>query len=64
MCGITGWLSTPGGEPAPGALGDMARAIRHRGPDDAGEYREPSAGLLHEFVNNARPGKAIRIKLL
>jgi len=45
MCGITGWLSTPGGEPAPGALGDMARAIRHRGPDDAGEYREPSAGL-------------------
>lgn len=45
MCGITGWLFTPGGEPAPGALGDMARAIRHRGPDDAGEYREPSAGL-------------------
>lgn len=45
MCGITGWLYTPGREPAPETLGHMAQAIRHRGPDDEGFFRSPAAGL-------------------
>ena len=45
MCGITGWLYTPGREPAAEALGQMAQAIRHRGPDDEGFCRDPAAGL-------------------
>ena len=45
MCGITGWLCAPGSEPAPESLERMAQAIRHRGPDDEGFYRDPKAGL-------------------
>ena len=48
MCGLVGvW------HPDPAAAGSqllawtdaMARAIRHRGPDDAGLWHDPSAGL-------------------
>lgn len=49
MCGITGWLYTPGLEPAPEALARMTLAIRHRGPDDEGFFREPAAGLALGF---------------
>lgn len=45
MCGITGWLYTPGREPAPESLRKMAQAIRHRGPDDEGFFCDPAAGL-------------------
>ena len=45
MCGITGWQYSPGTEPDPGALARMALALRHRGPDSEGFYREPSHGL-------------------
>jgi hypothetical protein len=45
MCGVTGWLYTQGRVPAAEALGRMAQAIRHRGPDDEGFFREPAAGL-------------------
>jgi len=45
MCGITGWLYTPGHEHAPEVLKHMAKAIRHRGPDDEGFFCEPAAGL-------------------
>lgn len=45
MCGIAGWLYAPGSEPAPEALERMAAAIRHRGPDDEGFFRQPLAGL-------------------
>ena len=45
MCGITGWLYTSGRQPEPQAIGRMAQAIRHRGPDDEGFYRDPATGL-------------------
>ena len=45
MYGITGWFYTLGRAPDPEALGKMAQAIRHRGPDDEGFYRDPAAGL-------------------
>lgn len=45
MCGITGWLYTPGRAPAPESLKKMAQAIRHRGPDDEGFFCDPAAGL-------------------
>jgi len=45
MCGIAGWLCSSGNQPAKDVLERMADAIRHRGPDDHGFYREPEAGL-------------------
>ena len=45
MCGIAGWLYATGSEPAPESLARMAQAIRHRGPDDEGFFRDGSAGL-------------------
>ena len=45
MCGIAGWQYLPGAEPAITVLDRMAASIRHRGPDDNGEYRETAAGV-------------------
>lgn len=45
MCGISGWLLSAGCELPPEALDGMSSSIRHRGPDDAGEYRDPAAGV-------------------
>ena len=45
MCGITGWLLQPGTELPPAVLDGLSESIRHRGPDDTGEYRDPAAGL-------------------
>lgn len=45
MCGITGWLFTPGSEPAFNVLEQMAIKIRHRGPDDQGFYHDSIVGL-------------------
>lgn len=45
MCGIAGWLCAVGAEPATEVLDRMANAIRHRGPDDEGFFRDPTAGL-------------------
>lgn len=45
MCGITGWLYAAGAEFAPEALARMAKAIRHRGPDDEGFFGDPSCGV-------------------
>jgi asparagine synthase (glutamine-hydrolysing) len=45
MCGIAGWLFTKGCEPTPEILGNMTRAIKHRGPDDEGYFRDAQAGL-------------------
>jgi asparagine synthase (glutamine-hydrolysing) len=45
MCGIAGWLFSPGTEPGFEALGRVSAAIEHRGPDDAGEYRDASSGV-------------------
>ena len=49
MCGIAGVIRLrAGSEPiALEALGRMAAALRHRGPDETGAYREPRAGLAH-----------------
>lgn len=45
MCGIAGWLTVPGAEPEAAALQRMAERIAHRGPDDRGYHRDPTAGL-------------------
>lgn len=48
MCGLAGWLRPNGfaarGD-APALLRRMTDAITHRGPDDAGEWIDPSAGV-------------------
>jgi asparagine synthase (glutamine-hydrolysing) len=49
MCGISGWLFAPGTEPAPDVLERMSAAIRHRGPDDQGIYRDPAVGVALAF---------------
>ncbi len=48
MCGIGGILSLDGRMP-PGfdALGSMAAALGHRGPDEFGAYRDRFIGLAH-----------------
>jgi asparagine synthase (glutamine-hydrolysing) len=49
MCGIAGVVSLRDGLPPP-ALDDlavMASALRHRGPDELGIYRDERAGLAH-----------------
>jgi asparagine synthase (glutamine-hydrolysing) len=45
MCGIVGWLTKPGNEMPPIVLSRLTSSIRHRGPDDAGEYHDHIAGL-------------------
>ena len=45
MCGIAGIAYPDDRAPDPAALRAMADAIRHRGPDDAGEHIEPGVGL-------------------
>ena len=49
MCGIVGWLTSPGAEPDASVLERMSETIRHRGPDDQGIYRDTSAGLALAF---------------
>jgi asparagine synthase (glutamine-hydrolysing) len=45
MCGLAGWLFVPGREPSLDVLMHMATALRHRGPDDKAEFRDPTAGF-------------------
>jgi asparagine synthase (glutamine-hydrolysing) len=48
MCGVAGILRRTSSEPPDlGALGRMASAIRHRGPDGWGTYRDADCGLAH-----------------
>src|SRR5262249_10226181 len=49
MCGIAGVMSIDGGRPAPSLeqLSRMAGALRHRGPDEFGVYRDRVTGLAH-----------------
>ncbi len=49
MCGIAGLMNRRAGLPPPGldALEAMAGALRHRGPDEFGVYRDHHAGLAH-----------------
>ena len=41
MCGIAGYV----GRVSPGLLARMMASLKHRGPDDAGCWEEPGAGL-------------------
>jgi asparagine synthase (glutamine-hydrolysing) len=49
MCGIAGIVSTNGNHPPPDIelMRSMVGAIRHRGPDEYGVYRDERAGLVH-----------------
>lgn len=49
MCGIAGIVALDGRHPPPSreALTDMIAAVRHRGPDAFGIYRDARAGLAH-----------------
>src|SRR4051812_40542954 len=45
MCGIAGNLDLAGGRASQERVAAMIRAIRHRGPDDAGVWAEGSVAL-------------------
>ncbi|HTO95053.1 MAG TPA: asparagine synthase (glutamine-hydrolyzing), partial [Bacteroidota bacterium] len=49
MCGIAGIVNTGDRQESPSRelLTSMVRAIRHRGPDEYGLYRDRRAGLVH-----------------
>ncbi len=47
MCGIAGLLAGGGEPPALPELRRMAGALRHRGPDEFGVYRDAACGLAH-----------------
>lgn len=50
MCGIAGIVKYPGPDPER-VVSDMVAAIRYRGPDDSGVWRDPACGLA---VGHAR----------
>ncbi len=49
MCGIAGYVAMRDGVAPPDleSLADMAGAIRHRGPDEFGIFRDQYAGFAH-----------------
>jgi asparagine synthase (glutamine-hydrolysing) len=48
VCGIAGIVNlAPGPAPARAALSSMLAAMRHRGPDEFGIFRDPRVGLAH-----------------
>ncbi|MFP6749699.1 MAG: asparagine synthase (glutamine-hydrolyzing) [Alphaproteobacteria bacterium] len=47
MCGIAGIMTADGGAPEAAALAAMQAALRHRGPDGAGQYSGEGIGLVH-----------------
>lgn len=47
MCGIGGWI----GGRDDRALERMRATLRHRGPDDRGEYADDHATLFHERLS-------------
>jgi asparagine synthase (glutamine-hydrolysing) len=50
MCGLTGFLGTPGSaDDLRATVRRMSDAIFHRGPDDSGEFVEPASGLALGF---------------
>ena len=59
MCGIAGIVrADPSGEVDPVALDAMNAAQAHRGPDDAGMWREGPAGLAHRRLSILDPTPA------
>src|SRR5258706_169638 len=57
MCGIAGVVALREGLPPPPleALQAMAAALRHRGPDEFGLYRDARAGLAHARLSIIDP---------
>jgi asparagine synthase (glutamine-hydrolysing) len=53
MCAISGWQFTPGKAPARESLTAMSLSLRHRGPDDSGEYIAPdvTVALAHRRLS-------------
>ncbi len=52
MCGIAGIVRrSAGAAPTLEALAAMAGALRHRGPDEFGLYRDDRAGLAHSRLS-------------
>ena len=51
MCGIAGFVTRAPGSAPDALLVRMTDAIRHRGPDDAGYYRDPFASLGHRRLS-------------
>src|SRR4051812_35679461 len=47
MCGIAGILTRRTPAPSLASLAHMAAAVRHRGPDETGIYRDAECGLVH-----------------
>jgi asparagine synthase (glutamine-hydrolysing) len=45
MCAIAGWQLINAEALAPDVLNRMARVLRHRGPDDSGEYHDAASGV-------------------
>ena len=45
MCGIAGWVSPSEAALHSGTLGRMLDSIKHRGPDDRGEYSDSCRGV-------------------
>ncbi|MEO5672118.1 MAG: asparagine synthase (glutamine-hydrolyzing) [Ramlibacter sp.] len=45
MCAILGWLRTGPDRWDPSILDRMAEILRHRGPDDSGEFHDAAAGI-------------------
>src|SRR5687768_8536772 len=55
MCGLTGFWHRGAALPpeAKATASRMAQAIAHRGPDDAGTWLDPAAGVAIAFVRLA-----------
>ena len=45
MCGITDWFFSAHWEPRDEVLAAMSDSIRHRDPDNTGDFRDPAAGV-------------------
>src|SRR5437870_4049373 len=45
MCGIAGFVSLAGRSPDPRRLARMVGTLRHRGPDDSGEFVDGPAAI-------------------
>ena len=51
MCGIAGFATIEPGDGPAATLERMADAIRHRGPDDSGFYRDEWVSLGHRRLS-------------
>ena len=47
MCGIAGIMTTDGTAPDQSTLDILQAALRHRGPDGAGQHLGEGVGLVH-----------------